>query len=189
MYLSQTELRHFDCFDMILERSISEIREDNKEILKEERKKHKEEVELLLRKLNDEKESFEDRCIITLRENEENDENIKTLNDMIITTNKETQQLKSKLDSTMIELTKTRNLNKEVRDDIERFNSFKEDERNGLKRQVSSLIDQINESRPPKNEYHSFHSFTDLSSKLTDKEDEINRLMAENINYLEANIV
>ena len=61
MYLSQTELRHFDCFDMILERSISEIREDNKEILKEERKKHKEEVELLLRKLNDEKESFEDR--------------------------------------------------------------------------------------------------------------------------------
>ena len=62
---------------------------------------------------------------------------------MIITTNKETQQLKSKLDSTMIELTKTRNLNKEVRDDIERFNSFKEDERNGLKRQVSSLIDQV----------------------------------------------
>ena len=40
---------------------------------------------------------------------------------------------------------------------------------------------QINELRPPRNEYQSFPSFTDLNSKLTDKEDEINRLMAENI--------
>ena len=61
MYLSQAELKHFHCFDMILERSISEIREDNKEILEEERKKHKEEVEQLQRKLIDEKDSLEDR--------------------------------------------------------------------------------------------------------------------------------
>ena len=40
---------------------------------------------------------------------------------------------------------------------------------------------QINELRPPRNDYQSFHSFTDLKSKLSDKEDEINRLMAENI--------
>ena len=46
---------------MILERSISEIREDNKEILEEEKKKHNEEAEQLQRKLYDEKESLEVR--------------------------------------------------------------------------------------------------------------------------------
>jgi len=172
---------------MILERSISEIREDNKEILEEEKKKHKEEAEQLQRKLYDEKESLEVRCVNTSRENEENQQNVKILNDMIITTNKETEDLKSSLELTIGQLSKIRNLNKEEKANFERFNVLKEDERNGLKQQVSCLIDQINELRPPRNEYQSFPSFTDLNSKLTDKEDEINRLMAENINYIEAN--
>jgi len=141
----------------------------------------------LQRKLYDEKESLEVRCVNTSRENEENQQNVKILNDMIITTNKETEDLKSSLELTIGQLSKIRNLNKEVKADFERFNVLKEDERNGLKQQVSCLIDQINELRPPRNEYQSFPSFTDLNSKLTDKEDEINRLMAENINYIEAN--
>ena len=61
MYLSQAVLQLFGNFEMILERSISEIREDNKEILEEEKKKHKEEAEQLQRKLYDEKESLEVR--------------------------------------------------------------------------------------------------------------------------------
>lgn len=63
---------------------------------------------------------------------------------MIITTNKETEDLKSSLELTIGQLSKIRNLNKEVKADFERFNVLKEDERNGLKQQVSCLIDQVN---------------------------------------------
>ena len=65
---------------------------------------------------------------------------------MIITTNKETEDLKSSLELTIGQLSKIRNLNKEVKADFERFNVLKEDERNGLKQQVSCLIDQVNKN-------------------------------------------
>merc|ERR1712038_874477 len=164
----------------------SDIREENRRLVDTERSRHKEEVQKIKTKLRSERDAFEVRLSNTHKDVEEKQNIIKEVKELIASTEIEGSQKATLLKHLKSQLEKTKNEVASEQFGILEASVSKEEEKKVLRRQVSNLIDQINELRQQRDDQKSIHSLTSLSSTFKDKETEINRLMEDNINYIEA---
>merc|ERR1712038_1505148 len=164
----------------------SDIREENRRLVDTERSRHKEEVQKIKTKLRSERDAFEVRLSNTKKDVEEKQNIIKEVKELIVPTEVEGAQKATLLKHLKSQLEKTKNEVASEQSGILEASVSKEEEKKVLRRQVSNLIDQINELRQQRDDQKSIHSLTSLSSTFKDKETEINRLMEDNINYIEA---
>jgi len=122
------------------------------------------------------------------QENEIRNENdrvkITELKQQISETNIEKAKAETSFCSAREALSKIREARGEAQDEWEKYSSVRENERLEYKGRVNSLLAKLKELRDSE-EPQREQSFSDLNSKLVEKETEIQRLIEENINQIE----
>jgi len=174
---------------MKLERRISEIREETRELLNNERKEHKEQVETIQKKMVNERDNYEMSIKSFKQDIQAELDEQKTLTNEISITKNETeskisllQQIQKNLDATQKEVL----LSKEAK---EMEKTRQQEEKQSIKHKIDIFVEEINKLRQFPDYCNSLQSLDliDLQSKIKDKENEINQLMVENIKCIEAN--
>jgi len=173
---------------MKLERRISEIREETRELLNNERKEHKQQVETIQKKMLNERDNYE----MSMKSFKQDiqaklDEQKNLTNEISITKNEiinkisSLHQIEKNLDATKREVS----LSKEAK---ETEKTRQQEEKQSIKDKIDFFVEEINKLRQFPDYCNSLQSLdlVDLQSKIKDKENEINQLMVENIKCIEA---
>jgi len=170
---------------MFLERSISEIRENNLQLLESEKKSHKANFEKIQSSIVEERECLDIRCKNLKRENEKISNEIQELQELVKTTVDQSKETKEMVSQTQTHVESIINQNTELNLMIENERNLRAVEKCDIKRQIGSLIEQINGFQLPAVGFNSIQSVSSLSCKVQENENEINRLLSENIKYLD----
>jgi len=170
---------------MFLERSISEIRENNLQLLESEKKKHNANINKIQASIEEERECLKIRCKNLKRENERISNEIQELQELVKTTVEQSREKKEMLSNTQTHVESIINQNTELNLMIENERNLRAVEKSNIKRQIGSLIEKINDFQLPSGGFNSFVSVSSLNCKIKENENEINQLLAENIKYLD----